>query len=802
MKKIFKNQRPDKKPAIKKSRSFWKIFFISCLFLALTGLLLSSLGATVLYFKYSKDLPDVRMLKEYHPSTITKLFSDNDELIAEFYIEKRIIIPDEKIPLQLKQATLAVEDSHFYYHFGIDPKAIVRAFFVNLKAGAVVEGGSTITQQLSKTLFLTRDRTITRKIKEAILAIRLELIFSKDEILGMYLNQIYYGHGSYGVEAASRTYFGKSAKDLTFDECALLASLPKAPNNYTPYRYPERAKKRRNHALRRMASLGFITKTQAEDGQKLGFQLGEITGMLNKAPYFVEHIRQFLQDTYGSKKMYRDGLSVYTTLNMDYQEVAQQAIRENLLIADKRYGYRGPLGTVELSQNPLVIQTTLRELNGFEEDENAGPEQGAILKGAVLEVTDDDVLVGLGKDEGIIELKDMDWARKPNIRVDGRWAKISSPKRALSKGDLILVKVLGPREEDMRWSLSLEQEPAVEAGLISLEAGTGHIKAMVGGYNFSKSQFNRAVQALRQPGSAFKPIIYASAIKEGFTPASIVIDSPIIFKEKIDAFDQWKPVNFEKKFYGPTSLRTALTHSRNIVTVKLLQEIGVGRAVQMARDLGISSPLANNLSISLGSSGMTLLDLTSAYSSFANRGERVSPTAVRLIENRSGELLYSAQPHVTQPISSGLAYTITSLMQSVVQHGTATKVKVLNRPLAGKTGTTNNNVDAWFIGFSPEIVTGVWVGRDDYEPLGVNETGSRAAIPIWLQFMKHVLRDTPILNFPVSRDVVFTKINPETGDKANFADPGSRFEVFMDEFDEDVLESGLANLEPEEEDTF
>ncbi len=767
-----------------------------------TGILLSSLGAAVLYFKYSKDLPDVRSLKEYQPSTITKLFSDNDDLIAEFYIEKRILIPDEKIPLRLKQATLAVEDSHFYSHFGIDPKAILRAFITNIKAGRVVEGGSTITQQLSKTLFLTRDRTITRKIKEAILAIRLELIFSKDEILGIYLNQIYYGHGSYGVEAASRTYFGKTAEDLTIEECAMLASLPKAPNNYTPYRYPERAKKRRNHALRRMATLGFISPEQLEEGQKSEFNLGEITGMLNRAPYFVEYIRQFLQETYGSKKIYRAGLKVYTTLNMDYQEVAQQAIRDNLLIADKRYGYRGPLGTMDLSLNPLVLQTTLRELNDFENDEGAGPEQGAILKGVVLEVTGDDVLVGLGKDEGVIELKDMDWARKPNIYVDGRWAKIASAKRALSPGDLILAKVLGPREEDMRWSLSLEQEPSVEAGLISLEAGTGHIKAMVGGYNFSKSQFNRAVQALRQPGSAFKPIIYASALKEGFTPASIVIDSPIIFKEKEDAFDKWKPVNFEKKFYGPTSLRTALTHSRNIVTVKLLQEIGVGRAIQMARNLGISSPLSNNLSISLGSSGMTLMDLTSAYSSFANRGERVSPTAVRLIENRSGELLYSAQPQVTNPISSGLAYTITSLMQSVVQNGTATKVKVLNRPLAGKTGTTNNNVDAWFIGFSPEIVTGVWVGRDDYAPLGVNETGSRAAIPIWLQFMKHVLHDTPILNFPVSKDVVFTKINPKTGDKANFAEPGSRFEVFMDDFDEDALDADLATLEPLEESPF
>jgi len=806
MNKIFKNQRSAKKTPKKKPRTFWQTFAIGCLFLSLAGLLLSSIGAAVLYFKYSKELPDVRVLKEFQPSTITKLYSDSDELIAEFYIEKRILIPKEKIPLRMKQATLAVEDSHFYYHFGIDPKAIARAFITNFKAGRVVEGGSTITQQLAKTLFLTRDRNITRKIKEAILAIRLELIFSKDEILEIYLNQIYYGHGSYGIEAAARTYFGKSAEDLSYEECALLASLPKAPNNYTPYRHPERAKKRRNHALRRMATLGFITEAESEEGQKAEFHLGEITGMLNRAPYFVEYIRQFLQKTYGSKKIYREGLGVYTTLNIDHQEVAQQAVQGNLLKADKRYGYRGPLGTVDLSENPFVIQNTLRELNGFKEGEEITLEQGITLKGVVLEVTDDDVLVGLGKDEGIIELKDMDWARKPNTYVDGRWAKIASAKRALSPGDLILVRVLGSRKEDLRWSLALEQEPSVQAGLISLETGTGHIKAMVGGYSFSKSQFNRAVQAVRQPGSAFKPIIYASAIKEGFTPASIIIDSPIIFKEKVDAFDKWKPVNFEKKFYGPTSLRTALTHSRNIVTVKLLQEIGVGRAIKMARDLGISSPLAKNLSISLGSSGMTLLELTSAYSAFANQGERISPAAVRLIENRKGDLLYSAQPEVTNPISSGLAYTITSLMQSVVQNGTAKKVKVLNRPIAAKTGTTNNNVDAWFIGFSPEIATGVWVGRDNYEPLGVNETGSRAAIPIWLQYMKHVLHDMPKLNFPVSKDIVFTKINPETGDKANFREPGSLFEAFMDDFDEEVnedeLETGLEDIAHQEEEAF
>ncbi len=781
MKKILKNQRPQKTASKKKPLSLKKLILLSTLFLLLSGIFFGTLGAGFIYFHYSKDLPDIRSLKGYQPSTITKLFSDNDDLIAEFYVEKRIIVAKENIPLQLKQATLAVEDSNFYYHFGIDPKAIFRAMITNFQAGHVVEGGSTITQQLSKTLFLTRDRNFTRKIKEAILAIRMELIFSKDEILEMYLNQIYYGHGSYGVEAAARTYFAKKAKDLNVEECAMLASLPKAPNNYTPYRYPERAKKRRNHALRRMEYLGFISKEESKRAQNENFKLGEVTDMLNKAPYFVEYIRQFLQETYGSKQLYRSGLEVYTTLNLDFQEVAQKAVRENLQITDKRYGYRGPLGKVDLTLTPLAVQSTLLELNGFQQQDDIRIEPETILKGAVLAVTDDDVLVGLGKEEGVIELKDMSWARTPNTRVDGRWAKISSPRRALSVGDLILVKVKGRRDEDMKWSLSLEQEPEVQAGLLSLEPGTGHIKAMVGGYDFSKSQFNRAVQATRQPGSAFKPIIYASAIAEGYSPASVIIDSPIIFKEKEDAFDKWKPVNFEKKFYGPTSIRTALTHSRNIVTVKLLQNIGVNRAIELARSLGITSHLANNLSIALGSSGVTLLEITSAYSAFANRGERISPIAVRLIEDRNGDLLYSAQPHVSQPISSGMAYTISSLMQSVVQDGTAKKVKVLKRPIAGKTGTTNNNVDAWFIGFTPSVVTGVWVGKDNYEQLGKNETGSRAAIPIWLQYMSHVLDGKPVQNFPVSNEVLFSKTNPVTGEKANFGEAGAKFEVFIDD---------------------
>ena len=768
-----------KKPAKERSK-FKKILMVSFLSILLICLTAGFIGAGFIYFHFSKDLPDVRKLKDHQPSTITQIYSDKDEKIAEFYIEKRIIISLENIPLALKQATLAVEDSNFYYHFGIDPKAIFRAFITNLKAGYVVEGGSTITQQLTKTMFLSREKTLPRKIKEAILAVRLELVFSKDEILELYLNQIYYGHGTYGVEAAARTYFGKSVKELTIAECAMIASLPKAPNNYSPYRNPKKARKRRNHVIRRMADVSFITTEQAKTSLQEDFHLGEVQEMLNKAPYFVEHVRRILENKFGSSKLYRAGLKVYTTLNMEMQESAQRAIKENLRNADKRYGYRGSLGTVDLSRGEIAVQNAMLKQNNFSEGQ--GIEIGSTINGTVMSVGETQAWVILGAEDGYLDIKNMNWARKPNPNVDGRWAKIKRPNEAIAAGDMIQVKVLGRKQDGSGWSLALEQEPEVEAALVSLDPLTGHVKSMIGGYDFYKSQFNRAVQAIRQPGSAFKPIIYAAAINEGFAPSSIIIDSPIIFKEKEDAFDKWKPVNFEEKFYGPTSLREALAHSRNVVTVKLMQKIGIKSSIRLARSLGISSNLEENLSIALGSSGMTLYELTSAYSAFANMGTLIKPAAIRSIKSRSGEVLFTAVPETTQPITPGTAHIITSLMKSVIQNGTATKVRALKRPVAGKTGTTNNYVDAWFMGYTPELVTGVWVGKDKDEPLGRNETGSRVAIPIWLQFMQEALANQPKINFSVPKDIQFLKVQSQSGEPAKFGDTDSKFELFSQDF--------------------
>ena len=766
-----------KKPSKKGNVNFFRWLFMGVFTVSIVIVLVGFIGALVTYYTFTDDLPDVRELKNFEPSTVTLMYSDEDELIAELYLEKRILLPLDKIPVQLKQAAIAVEDAKFYRHMGIDLKAIFRAFLTNMKAGHIVEGGSTITQQLSKTLFLSRERSIIRKIKEAILSVRLELVFTKAEILEMYLNQIYYGHGSYGVEAAARTYFGKSVHQLSLDEIALIAGLPKSPNNYSPYRNPKRARSRRNHVIRRMAQEGFINREEAQQAMKKKFKLGEVTNMLNRAPYFVEYIRQQLMTMYGRNKVYKSGLKVYTTLNLTKQIVAQNVTKRNLHITDKRYGYRGPLGAMDISLPEAVLQKKLQEINDMKE--GVLPPAGKVIYGLVKSVEKELATVLIGQGEGVIELENMKWAREPNIMVDGRWARINRIDRTLFPGDKIMVKVLGVHESGIFWALSLEQEPEVEAALISIEPGTGHIKAMIGGYDFSKSQFNRSVQAIRQPGSVFKPIVYATAISKGFSPASIIIDSPIIFKEKDHSFDKWKPVNFEKKFYGPTPLRKALAHSRNIVTVKLLQKIGVRSVIKMARSLGINSRLENNLSIGLGSSGVTLHELVSAYSAFANHGIRVESQGIRYIENRDGEILFKENQIKTQPISSGMARIITSLLESVVQRGTAKKVRSLGRPTAGKTGTTNNYIDAWFLGYTPKLLTGVWVGKDNVDPLGKNETGSRTAIPIWLDYMKSALSETPIFNFPVTTETVFAKINPDTGRLTGSEDPKGYFEIFL-----------------------
>jgi len=717
-------------------------------------------AAFIVYTNANKDLPDVLTLKNYKPNLITEVYDDGNKLISEFYIERRVLLPLNNIPPVMKLATLAVEDDQFYKHKGFNFKRIAGALWSNIKAGGVVEGGSTITQQITKTMFLTPERTLFRKIREAILAARIERNFSKDEILEIYLNQIYYGHSAYGVEAAALVYFGRHVNELTLPEIAMIAGLPRAPKLYSPYFSPERAKNRRNHVLRRMESLDYITHEEAEGAVKSELKLKEREERKNFAPYFSEYIRQYVEDKYGSSGLYKGGLKVYTTLKMEYQEAAESAVEEGLREIDKRLGYRGPFGNVKpLGQYIDWRKVDEIELKNFPDGRE---KNGNRTLGIVAEVTPEKALVFAKDIKGYIYVKDMEWAHKHDTAVDAlSFGKVKNAEEVLKTGDIVDIKILEEKDKKGNLKFALEQEPVIQGALLCIEPATGFVRAMVGGYDFDKSKFNRAIQAQRQPGSAFKPIVYSASFEKGFTPASVFIDSPVIFEEKDE--ENWKPANFEEKFYGPTNLRTALTHSRNVITVKLLQSMGVRHMLEYARRLGIKSYLTPDLSLALGTSGVTLYELTSAYGVFSNKGIKTEPMVIKSITDKDGNLLEENKPREEKVISEELAFITTNILQSVVQEGTGWRAKALGRPVAGKTGTTNNYMDAWFLGYTPDLIAGVWVGMDKDEPIGKNETGARAASPIWVSFMEKALKGMPAKSFQIPTGVVFTKIDKKTG---------------------------------------
>ncbi len=750
-----------------------------------------AVAALIVYAKVYKDLPDVMALKNYKPNLITEVYDDDGKLISEFYIERRVLLPLNKIPPLMKLATLAVEDDQFYKHKGFNFKRIIGALWSNIKAGGVVEGGSTITQQITKTMFLTPERTLFRKLREAVLAARIEENFSKDEILEIYLNQIYYGHSAYGVEAAALVYFGRHINELTLHEMAMIAALPRSPKRYSPYLSPENARSRRSHVLRRMESLGFITAAEAETASKSDFALKDRQDRKNIAPYFAEYIRQYVEDKYGSSGLYKGGLKVYTTLKLDFQEAAEYAVKEGLLEIDKRLGYRGPLGNIKIVPGQGIDWKKVEEieLKNFPDGmENAeGLKTGNRVIGTVTDVSAEKVFVNVrsGREpsesiaKAVLYVQDMSWAHKYDHSLDAlSFLKVKNAKEVLKTGDVIEAKILEEKDKKGNLKLSLEQEPLVQGALLCIDPSTGFIRAMVGGYDFERSKFNRAVQSQRQPGSAFKPIVYSASFEKGFTPASIFIDSPVIFEEKDE--ENWKPANFEERFYGPTTLRTALTHSRNVITIKLLQSMGVKHTLEFARRLGIKSYLTPDLSLALGTSGVTLLELTSAYGVFANKGIRAEPMAIKTISDKDGNILEENKSPEEKAISEELSYITTNILQSVVREGTGWRAKSLGRPVAGKTGTTNNYMDAWFIGYTPDIVGGVWVGMDRDEPIGKNETGARAASPIWVNFMERVLKKMPVKNFQVPTGIVFAKIDKKTGLLATPETGDIALECFLD----------------------
>ncbi len=675
------------------------------------------------------------------------------------------------------QAFVAAEDARFFHHKGIDMLSIIRAFMKNLQAGTIVQGGSTITQQVAKSLFLTPRKSYIRKLREAILAYRINTYLKKYEILNLYLNHIYLGHGTYGIEAASQRYFGKSAEKLTLPEAALLGGLPKAPSRYSPYLHTERARMRRSYVLNRMAEDGYITEEERTITIEMPIVLEDAEKREKLAPYFTENVRRYIQKRYGTDVLYREGLEVYTTLDVAMQKAAKAAIKKGLRELDKREGYRGVLKKIPQEE----FDSFLEEQAGIMEQKPLAAGQIVEALVTVIDSENKSVELRIGPHRGVMLLKHMSWARTPNPKIAYNAATVKDPADVLHAGDVIETRILNvdDGEEGKLLHLALEQDPEVQGALLCMDTKTGKIRAMIGGRDYKKSEFNRATQARRQPGSAFKPFIYTAAFDKGMTPSTIIMDNPIIYRDTLkDSF--WKPQNFEQKFYGPTLLRTGLIKSRNLVTIKILKDIGIDYAADYVANLGIKSPLTRDLSMALGTSGITLREMVGAFGVFANNGKRAEPYFIKRIVDRTGHVLEEYEPVIEQVIDPRIAYITSHLLQKVVQGGTGWRVRALGRPVAGKTGTTNDLKDAWFLGFTPSLVAGVWVGFDDLRPLGKYETGSRAASPLFLYFMKEALAGTSIEFFTPPKGVVFAKIDPKTGLLAKPDSKKSVFECFLE----------------------
>ncbi len=758
------------------------------------------------FFYFSIGLPQVKSLKDYHPKTISYVYDRHGEVVAKFFDEYRIVVPLNRIPKRLVDAFISAEDARFYQHEAIDLRGILRAMIKNIEAGRIVQGGSTITQQVARSMLLTRRRTWSRKIREAILAYRMEHYLTKDEILTIYLNQLYLGDGAYGVEAAAQNYFGKHVWDLTLSECAVLAGLPKAPALYSPIKHPKRALERRRYVLNRLYENHYITREQMEKAlaEPIHTVKPEVNPFFVKAPYYSEYVRQYVISKYGRDRLYSGGMKIYTYLDLSLQQSARKAIEMGLRALDKRQGYRGPIGHVALLPNQSGCQETVRN------DSNTNVYEAGDICRAVIVQADKNMgtfHLCIDGEPGIITPQGYHWAlKRPVFSKKMTTHEPQDIFKVLHRGDVIEVKLTF--QKNGVWHCSLEEEPLAQAALFSMDVKTGEVLAMVGGYRFGENQFNRAIQSRRQPGSAFKPIIYAAALDKGLTAASIILDSPIVFRQF--AQKTWKPENYEEHFYGPTTLRNGLVHSRNVVTVKILRAIGVPYVIKYAEKLGIKSKLYPNLSLALGSSALSLEELTSAYGVFARGGWTFKPLFIEKIVDRDGTILESTSPETNftpgekeakdvssaaeehtgaqgppkfEPrhvVSQQTSYILTNILEDVVRRGTGWRAKALKRPCAGKTGTTSNYRDAWFMGYTPQILTGVWVGFDNEFSLGQRETGSRAACPIWTRYMIDALKGLPVKEFEVPAGIVFVRIDPKTGLLARPGTPHAYLECFKE----------------------
>lgn len=700
------------------------------------------------YLAVAKGVPAIEELKKYKATDGTKVYADDDTLIGEFKVEKGIFLPIKNIPDSIKNAIIAVEDARFWQHKGIDYIGIGRALLKDIIHVSLKEGGSTITQQLAKIMFLTPEKTVQRKFREAQLAIKLEKELTKNEILELYLNRAYFGHGAYGVEMASRTYFNKSAGQITLPEAALLAGLVKAPNTYSPYNNLVRAKERQDIVLMRMEEVGYIKPSEREKARKQSITLSSLRTNAEANNYFVEYIRQQLEQKYGTEIVYKGGMRVYTTMSKTAQLYAQQALQEGLREVDKRRGWRGAVGKKDVK-------------NDDDEDRvSFSASVGDISTGVVQNVTPTEAIIKTRGISGKLLLADAMWANTIINEQTGKTQTLKNFKltNILNKGDIIWVKFKSIAGNKV--SFSLEQEPEVEGALIALDPETGFIRAIAGGFSATKSSFNRAVLSKRQPGSAIKPIIFGAALENGYTPASVIVDEPITYKW---GGEEWKPENYDHKHYGPTRLREALAYSRNIITVKLLDAVGVDKVISFARDAGIDSDMPRELSIALGSISVTPLELAKTYATFANGGLKMKPISIKYITDTSGKIIENNEPEGEEVISPQTAFLITSMMQDVITYGTGMRANI-NRSAAGKTGTSNDYKDAWFVGYTPQLVGCVWVGFDDMRrSLGRGEVGGRASAPIWANFMRNALAGETAETFAIPENIVKLQINPSSG---------------------------------------
>jgi penicillin-binding protein 1A len=720
------------------------------------GVLACALAGFVLWREVTADLPPVDQLLRYRPPVATRIYDEDGTLIGEFFVERRYLVPLARIPPHVRLAFVAAEDAEFYRHRGVDPMSIARAFIANVLHHQVVQGGSTITQQVVKALLLSPERSYERKLKEILLALRLETKLSKDDILYLYLNQIYFGAGAYGVAAAAREFFDADVADLSLAQAALLAGLPQAPSRYDPQRNPEAARGRQRYVLDRMRAEGFVTPEQYETAlaEPVVVERRRPANYL-AAPWYVEHVRRLLEERYGETAPYQLGLQVTTACDLEMQRAAEEALRAGLRDLDRRQGFRGPIRHLDPRKTAAFLAR----------EAGTKPAPDGRARGVVEEVRSQGLVLRTAWERGILPAEALVLGTR---RV---------PPSAFKPGDVIAVRVSGEAPGGAV-RFALDQEPQVEGALVAVDPYTGQVKAMVGGYDFRRSQFNRAVQARRQPGSAFKPLVYAAAIDHGFTPASIVLDAPIAFDN--GPRGAWTPHNFEDRYYGPTPLRYALARSLNTVTVRLVDRIGLKTVVDYLPRFGLRGPLPRNLSIALGSAEVTPLELVRAYGVFATLGKRFDPLFVVRVTDMEGNPLDfgNTRPRFEPVMRPATAYVMTSMLRTVVERGTGRRAAELGRPVAGKTGTTNDTHDAWFIGFTPDLLAGVWVGFDSERSLGSRETGGHAAAPIWTEFMKKVMAGRPAVDFPVPDGVTFTQVDRPTGLRA-VTGSDAELEVFV-----------------------